>query len=304
MAAIVERPAVSGISLLVPALLLVALTGALSLQAGLVGPSTTKAALANPETVTIPPRTFAYRDHGEFRQGGHDIDAPLVTIDRTAPLAVMKYQVTVGEYARCVTDGACLPATLPTASRDDVPVTGTSYDDARAYADWLSARTGSIWTLPSDEDLAFAAGKEFPDDALGLANDPDNPAIRWLADYKREAARKASRDPLPQPRGRYGENEFGLSDFGGNVWEWTATCQRRVSLDLDGNIARQTKTCGIYIATGKHRSPMSFFIRDPKGGGCSVGTPPDNLGFRLVRDDGWLSRIAWKLRQKGLDFMA
>jgi hypothetical protein len=27
------------------------------------------------------------------------------------------------------------------------------------------------------------------------------------------------------------------------------------------------------------------FIRDPRGGGCSGGTPPSDLGFRLERDD-------------------
>ena len=31
---------------------------------------------------------------------------------------------------------------------------------------------------------------------------------------------------------------------------------------------------------------ISDFIRDARGGGCSVGTPPAYLGFRLVRDDG------------------
>ena len=29
---------------------------------------------------------------------------------------------------------------------------------------------------------------------------------------------------------------------------------------------------------------MSSFVRDGKRGGCAVGTPPENLGFRLVRD--------------------
>jgi hypothetical protein len=30
---------------------------------------------------------------------------------------------------------------------------------------------------------------------------------------------------------------------------------------------------------------MIDFVRDAGGGGCAVGTPPANLGFRLVRDD-------------------
>ena len=38
---------------------------------------------------------------------------------------------------------------------------------------------------------------------------------------------------------------------------------------------------------------MSNFIRDAKGGGCAAGTPPDNLGFRLVREDGFFTRLAF-----------
>jgi hypothetical protein len=34
---------------------------------------------------------------------------------------------------------------------------------------------------------------------------------------------------------------------------------------------------------------MTGFIRDARDGGCSGGTPPDTLGFRLVREKGfWL----------------
>jgi hypothetical protein len=31
---------------------------------------------------------------------------------------------------------------------------------------------------------------------------------------------------------------------------------------------------------------MSNFVREGKSGGCAVGTPPENLGLRLVREDG------------------
>jgi hypothetical protein len=31
---------------------------------------------------------------------------------------------------------------------------------------------------------------------------------------------------------------------------------------------------------------MSYFVRDGRRGGCAVGAPPDNLGFRLVREPG------------------
>ena len=36
---------------------------------------------------------------------------------------------------------------------------------------------------------------------------------------------------------------------------------------------------------------MNVFVRDAMGGGCSVGVPPDNLGFRLVRERGILDGL-------------
>ena len=44
---------------------------------------------------------------------------------------------------------------------------------------------------------------------------------------------------------------------------------------------------------------MSAFVRDALGGGCSVGVPPDNLGFRLVKEPNWLDQaralMTWRV---------
>lgn len=260
---------------------------------------------AAPETVVIEPRTFSYRAAGDYYKNGFAVDGPMRTVTMTGALTIMKHQVSSADYALCVEDGACAPAEpeYPAAASVDRPVTGVSLDDAKGYAAWLSERTGDVWQLPTDEELAFAAGSRFPDDALGVDPNSANPADRWLADYYREAKRKASREPIPQPFGRLGENEFGLSDFGGNIWEWTTTCSRRVDVDRLGvPDAVDANACGIYHAIGKHRAPMVFFVRNPKGGGCAVGTPPDNLGFRLVKDTRWYAPLIAHLRARGLTF--
>ena len=86
-----------------------------------------------------------------------------------------------------------------------------------------------------------------------------------------------------KPIGAFGVNEHGLADMAGNVWEWTDTCYRRVALDVGAASGRSTENCGVRVVAGRHRSYMTDFIRDPRSGGCAVGVPPANLGFRLVR---------------------
>lgn len=279
----------------VPFAVLLLLGGAFFFQTFAASPD--EANVGAPKTITVQPGNFVYREAGEFYRDNYAVDGPKG--ERRMPRAVniMKYQVSAADYDLCASEGTCLPRDAKAAKGTDIPATGVSYDDAVAYAVWLSQKTGATWRLPYDEELAFAAGSRYFDDALGVSADSRNPALRWLADYERETARKASRDPRPQPFGSFGESENGLADFGGNVWEWTATCLRRVNLDEAGKQVATDESCGIYIATGKHRTPLSSFVREPKNGGCSVGTPPDNVGFRLVRESRWYSPLFFAIRR-------
>ncbi|MFK0683097.1 formylglycine-generating enzyme family protein [Ochrobactrum sp. BD67] len=283
----------------VPAVLLAVVAGLFVVDAvGRPGQSLPGASALRPETVVITPRTMTYRADGDFQKNNYPVDAPLTTRRLSRPFEIMKYQVGTADYELCVEDGACQPAEALPHNHDapgaEAPVVGVSYDDAQAYADWLSRKTGENWHLPTDEQWAFAAGSRFPDDALGIEDDSaSNPAVRWLRDYEKQSARKLDRSPARRPAGAFGVNELGVADIAGNVWEWTQTCHRRVNIDAYGKQVAEVPSCGVYVVNGKHRAAMSSFIRNPKTGGCSVGVPPDNLGFRLVRDNRWYA-VVWK----------
>ena len=232
--------------------------------------------------VAVPAGTFSYRVSGEFLRDGTPANAPMTDITFDRPIAFMQRQVSAGEYKVCVDAGAC-PALASPAAADNLPVVGVNWHDATAYAAWLSRQTGHRYRLPTDAEWAYAAAERFRDDAL-TAGDAANPASRWIAAYEKESAQAAS-DATPLPFGSFGANAHGLIDLAGNVWEWTGTCYTRQTARADGD-ATTIESCGVRVVEGNHRTYMSDFIRDPRGGACSAGAPPSNIGIRLVREDG------------------
>jgi len=284
--------------LMIPAMATVA-TAALALAIG-AAPQFDKDKTASPvPTVSVNPGSFDFRLPGEYLKADWPVDAPKRKITFRRSFDMMKYQVSFADYGACVADGACEAPDGNVPAAGDFPVTGVSYRDATAYAAWLSKKTGESWRLPSDEEWAFAAAERLQDDALGLTQEADNPATRWLARYRAEAGTEA-RDTEPKPLGHFGENSKGLADVAGNVWDWTTTCYLRATVDGNGKITQSTENCGVRVVGGRHRGYMSHFIRDGKSGGCAAGLAPDNLGIRLVREKpsfvsnitSWVKRIS------------
>ncbi len=98
------------------------------------------------------------------------------------------------------------------------PVVCVSYQDAIAFAEWLSARDGRKYRLPTEAEWEYAcrAGSTtvFPwGDVV-----PQGPAanLAGVEDGFRETA----------PVGSFPPNAWGLHDMIGNVWEWCADCYR------------------------------------------------------------------------------
>jgi formylglycine-generating enzyme required for sulfatase activity len=241
--------------------------------------------------VELQPGTVSYRMAGDFTRAGKQAEAPLLAVRFAKPLSIMKHQVSAADYQRCVDEAACRALDRGVIVAADRPAVQVSWHDADAYATWLSRKTGAQYRLPTDEEWAFAAGSKFSDD--GLPVDDSDPSKRWIARYDRESNRALAADSEPQPFGSFGANENGLLDTSGNVWEWTSTCFLRTALDDAGGAISKNSNCGVRVAEGQHRSYVTDFIRDARAGGCAVGVPPSNLGFRLVREPKtWISSLS------------
>ncbi len=250
-------------------------------MAGVLVWATRPGPLPMPVTVQLQAGTQTYRPAGEFRLGTRVVDAPVEVLAVPA-IDVMKHHVTEADYARCVAEAACDPA--PSTHRQDRAQTNVNHVDATAYADWLSGRTGGAWRLPTDAEWLRLAGDRGFDDGFSSDANGADPSRRWIAAYRRDVERRGAADLTPHPLGFFGDNDLGIADIAGNVWEWTGTCFQNGTVAADGSgIEQRSDYCGVKAVQGKHRGFVIDFVRDARSGGCAAGVPPDYLGFRLVR---------------------
>jgi formylglycine-generating enzyme required for sulfatase activity len=150
----------------------------------------------------------------------------------------------------------------PPADRLDHPVVLVSQGDARAYAAWLSRRTGQRWRLPTEAEWEKAArgtdGRTFP----------------WGDEF--DPARLNSHDAGPfdtEPVGRHatGASPFGVLDAAGQVFEWTSTPAAPGHAIVKGGLW-DDKGCGVCRPAARHARPIAI--------------KHILIGFRLVREDG------------------
>lgn len=286
--------------LALPALLLLCLGTVVALQTQAIDlrlGTSSSTAVAAPDVVTLAPTPFDFRAGGQYQQGGLAVSSPLQRMALPAPLSIMRYQVSAADYARCVAAAACPAARPRHTGPGDIPIAGVSFNDATAYADWLSDRTGDTWRLPTLEEWDFAADGLAGDHGTIAEADALDPSRLWLSTFDQQNDERRGTSPGLKPLGAFGTNRIGVSDMGGNVWEWTSACDSRVVLNAAGGVTSRRDSCGVRILEGRHRMAMSAFVRDARGGACSMGLPPDNLGFRLVREVPWYKRLLAPIAQ-------
>lgn len=165
-----------------------------------------------PKMVVVPAGTFTMgAPTGE--SGSEDHERPLHKVTIAKPFAIGVYEVTFEDYDRFAEDEKRAKPGDEGWGRGRRPVINVSWDDARAYAEWLSQRTGERYRLPSEAEWEYAA-RAGTQTAYWWRDDPgrnrancSNCGSPW--DGKQTA-----------PVGSFEKNRFGLHDTAGNVYEW------------------------------------------------------------------------------------
>lgn len=112
-----------------------------------------------PLLALIPPGKFLMGS-APSEENGRDNEKPRHAVDVAYPFAVGAYEVTLAEWQACVDEDGCSRAPLENHGASDTarrPVTHVTWQEANAYAEWLSGRTGMDYRLPSESEWEYVA---------------------------------------------------------------------------------------------------------------------------------------------------
>jgi formylglycine-generating enzyme required for sulfatase activity len=177
------------------------------------------------------------------------------------------------------------------------PVVCVSWEDAQAYAQWLTGRTGRAYRLLSEAEYeyiaragattAFAWGASGEDicthangfDASARSSYPDWPAAACDDGYVHTAPVRA-----------FPANAFGLFGTVGNVFQWTEDCFVEggyAGAPTDGSArtsARTVEGCGLRVIRGGSWLNSSRGLRAAMRDLDRQGDRYTNVGFRIARE--------------------
>jgi formylglycine-generating enzyme required for sulfatase activity len=216
---------------------------------------------------------------GSFDMGSTAADAerPVHRVTISAPFAVSVNEVSQAEYKQFCDHTGRSCAAQPWVG-DDYPVVNVSWDDARAYTEWLSSVTHERYRLPSEAQWEYAAragqAGPFPGgDSLSPTDAHFSAAVKQTAPARRSE--------------KFKPNRFRLLHTLGNVREWVADAWApsyegapadgsAVGAAAGAEVMRVTR--GGSYADGAARLRLS--LRE----GLPSGTRDPFTGFRVVRE--------------------
>lgn len=220
-------------------------------------------------------------DGGVYKMGNNSLSgedfSPAHAVN-VSPFLIGTHEVTFSEYDRFARATGRAPPDDYGWGRGSRPAVGVSWDDAQAYAGWLSKETSRHYRLPSESEweMAARAGTTGPF-WWGFGIEPGR-AVCFDCSSRWDNASTA-------PIGSFPANPFGLFDTAGNAMEWTADCYNPNyqgapddgRIWLSGNCANRVARGGSF---NKPSASMRVFVRSR----FAPETRLNMLGFRIARD--------------------
>jgi formylglycine-generating enzyme required for sulfatase activity len=239
-----------------------------------------------PDMVVIPAGNFLMGSpENELGRASDEGPQRRVSINR---FAAGRFEVTFEDWVACVAGGGCGANTNPSDGqwgRGRRPVINVTWNDAQAYAQWLSQRTGARYRLFTEAEWEYAARAGTTTMWwFGNSLTPQD------AQYGRGSSfgmRVYSAGPdQTAPVGSYRANPWGLYDTVGNTNEWVQDCYvntfaeaptTAVAVSPPGACAQRVLRGGSWLlGPDSNRSAARDFID-----GAQRST---RIGFRIARE--------------------
>ena len=126
--------------------------------------------------------------------------------------SIAKTETTVLQWKTyCNATGRKMPETPGWGWKDEHPMVNVSWDDAVAYCDWMSDKTGNLYRLPTEAEWEFAARGGQQSKGFKFSGGQSIDGTGWY---------KENSDGTTKPVAQKRANELGLYDMSGNVYEW------------------------------------------------------------------------------------
>jgi formylglycine-generating enzyme required for sulfatase activity len=216
-------------------------------------------------------------------KGKQKAEEPQHEVSVGAPFAVSKFEVTFDEWEACALEGGCANYRPQDGGwgRGRRPVIYVSFDDAKAYVEWLRQKTGKPYRLLSEAEWEFAArgGTSTPyaaGDTLTptQANfDASSAAGRGTAEYKGTTLEVGTFPPNP----------YGLNDMEGNVFEWVEDCWNPTHAGAPSDASPRGGDCQRRVAKGGAWYYEADFARPAARMSFPKGSRLNVVGFRVAR---------------------
>ncbi len=193
--------------------------------------------------------------------------------------AIGSYEVSFADYDRFATaTGRSLPDDHGWG-RGNQPAINVSWDDAAAYARWLSEQTGHRYALPSEAEWEYAAAAGTSTFYFWGNSGGENHAVCFNCGSRWDNRQTA-------PVGSFAANAFGLYDTAGNVLEWVADCRHEgyQGAPADGSVWAGGDCTRHMARGGAYDSPVDN-LRIQSRPYFATGVRLNNLGLRVVRRD-------------------
>jgi formylglycine-generating enzyme required for sulfatase activity len=239
---------------------------------------------ACPEMVVVPAGRFEMGSPSDEpeRTGGET----QVSVSIGQPFAIGKFAITFDEWDACFADSGCnahRPHDLGWG-RDRRPVVNVSWDDAKAYAAWLSAKTGKTYRLPTETEREYVtrAGTNAPfwwGSSVSTSQANYNGNYAYLGGGSKGEYRYRT-----MPVSNFEANPWGLSQVHGNVWEWTEDCwnDSNIGNPRDGS-ARKEGDCSRHVVRGGSFYNIPSWLRAARRHWFSTVIRNPVVGFRVAR---------------------